>query len=83
MSVGYKETPSDLRHRAWGNEGLEEPEVPYAVEEWTRGDDGNPPGHLWHNRWRTTHLNAFGAEHGPEGVFILRMTRDGPDRCAA
>ena len=44
MSVGYKETPSILRHRAWGNEGLDEQEVPYAVEEWTRGNESNPPG---------------------------------------
>jgi hypothetical protein len=36
-SVEYREAPSDLRHRAWGNEGLDESEVPYAVEVWTRG----------------------------------------------
>ncbi len=39
MSIGYKEPPSILRHRAWGNEGQDELEVPYAVDEWTRGSD--------------------------------------------
>ena len=42
--VGYKGNPSILRHRAWGNEGLDNPEVPYAVDECTRGHESNPLG---------------------------------------
>ncbi len=72
MSIEYKETPSILRHRAWGNEGLDESEVPYAVDEWTGVTTVIPLAHPRHNCRRTTHSDALsgGARPG-EGVFVL------------
>ncbi len=72
MSIGYKEPPSILRHRASGNEGLDELEVPYAVDEWTWGNHGNPPGSPAAQATAYQKiLTPSRAEHGPEGVFVL------------
>ncbi len=68
----YKDTPSDLRHRAWGNEGLDESEVPYAVEEWNRGNDSNPPAPTSGTIAGAPNTQTPSlAEHGPRGCFIL------------
>ncbi len=73
MSIEYKETPSILRHRAWGNEGLDSPEVPYAVEEWTWGiaviEPPRPTGR--HNRERNRHSDALLGGARPGRVFYF------------